>query len=164
MSTTSEAVLRQVNRLVVVVREEIAAHERLDGLLAQQEAAVTNPSSDAFREATLAIESELARAPHRATKRSTVLKALAGEFGVAAHALTLTSICERLGLESGTLAAERDRLEEVASRTQRRTKKVAALVRAHREVTRELLQAILGSDDGAGADVLGGGTLIDAEV
>lgn len=164
MNTQDAEIRRLTNRLVAVVRDEVAAHERLDALLERQEATVTAPSSDAFRTATEAIEAELARAPHRASKRNAVLESLGNALGVAAGALTLTSLCERLGDDAAALRPERDRLEEVANRTRKRTRKIAALVRMHREVTRELLQAVLGDGGESGADVLSGGTLIDAEV
>ena len=164
MSGLTEGAKRQLGRLVAVVRDELAAHERLAALLAQQEASVARPRSDAFREATLAIEAELARAPHRTQKRETALKAIGAELGVAGAALTLTSLAERFGAGGDALRDERDRLQSIALRTQARTRKVAALVRVHREVTRELLQSALGDEDEPRGDVLSGGTLIDAEV
>ena len=163
MSGLTEGAKRQRGRLVAVVRDEIAAHERLDALLAKQEASVARPSSDAFREATLAIEAELARAPHRTQKRESALKAIGAALGVAGAALTLTSLAERFG-GGDALRDERDRLQSIALQTQARTRKVAALVRVHREVTRELLQSALGDEDEPRGDVLSGGTLIDAEV
>lgn len=162
VSERSKAQLRHANRVVAVMREEIAAHGRLHELLGRQQASVTAPGSDEFREATVALEAELARAPHRVKKRTQALADLAGILGVAKGALTLSSAVERLGDDGAMLAQCRDELQACTEETRRRTLRVAALVRLHREVTRELLQVVLGAPEGD--DVLDGGTLIDAEV
>ena len=161
MTTTLER-QRYTGRLLAAVREEVAAHGRIAELLALQEAAVVAPGSDAFRAATEKLEGELARAPHRTAKREKTIADLGAHFGVAPGALTLTSLAERLGEAGGALAAERDRLQAAALETRRRTRRVNALVRMHREVTAELLQVVLGTD--GEEDVRSGGTLIDAEV
>lgn len=158
------ALQRSVNRLIAVVRDEIAAHERLDALLQRQQDAVTTPSSEAFQAATVDLEAELSRAPHRARRRAEAFALVGDALGVPASALTLSSICERLGDAAGPLAADRDALESAATSTRRRARRVTALVRMHREVTRDLLRVVLGAGDAPGGDVLAGGTLIDAEV
>lgn len=158
----SKARLRHVNRVIAVMREEIAAHGRLHELLQRQEESVRAPGSEPFRDATVALEAELARTPRRATKRAEALADLAAILGVPRGAITLTSAAERLGDEGAALSVCRDELRDAAQETKRRTLRVSALVRLHREVTRELLQAVLGAPEGE--DVLSGGTLIDAEV
>ena len=60
------------------------------------------------------------------------------------------------------LAAERAQLIEVSTEVGRRNRRMATLVRLHRQVTRELIQVVLGPEDGG--DVHAGGSLIDAEV
>ena len=68
----------------------------------------------------------------------------------------------RLGADGELLAAERTRLIEVCADVCRRNRRMATLVRLHRQVTRELIQVVLGPEDGG--DVHEGGSLIDAEV
>lgn len=167
MSTanTAQVAQRMAGRLVAVLRDEVAAQERILELLERQESQVVAPSSEGFSAATEALEAELQRAPHRAQKRGKALSGLASAFGVSAQAMTLTSLVERLGAapQAAAIAAERDRLAENAAHIQRRVRRVGALVRMHREVTRDLVQLILGSGED-GEDVRQGGTLIDAEV
>jgi len=90
-----------------------------------------------------------------------VLKGRGRRLGGEAVTLALRSAAERLGAAGQPLLVERERLVEVAERVQKANKRVAALVRLHREVTREILNTVLG--DGSGAEPFDGGTLIDAE-
>ena len=158
----SPEVRRLCNRLLVSVREDVAAHERVLALLEQQEATITRPSDSQFSEATDALEQELERLPFRKGQRDRTLKQLGVAFGVEPSALTLGSIAERLGAAGAPLAIERVRLREAISKVQKVNRRVAALIRMHREVTREILDVVLG--DGSGQTPLEGGTLIDAEV
>ena len=77
-------------------------------------------------------------------------------------ALTLGSIVDRLGDAGAPLAQERERLRDVVLDVQRVNRRVAALIRMHREVTRDILNSVLG--EGSGTLPFEGGTLIDAEV
>ncbi len=155
-------VKKHENRLIAAVREDIAAHERILEILAEQEASVRRPADERFQEATAALERELSRVPQRKIRRDRVLKGLAEHFGVASTALTIGSIVERLGDENSALARDRERLRELAIEVKRCNRRVATLVRLHRQVTRELIQVVLGPSDGS--DVHAGGSLIDAEV
>lgn len=157
----SSGVERGVNRLLAAIREDVAAHGRIVELLEGQENAVASRMDGGFREATEALERELSRAPLRAERRTRAFGALADALGVSRGALTLTSAVERLGEAGDALARERDRLRDAAGEVKRRNLRVAALVRMHREVTRDLLQLVLGTEE---ASVHDGGTLIDAEV
>ncbi len=150
------------NRLLVAVREDVAAHGRVLRLLQQQEQAVTRPSDPAFLEATEALELELERLPFRKGQRDRTLKELGRVFGVEPSALTLGSVAERLGDAGAPLAVERDRLRDAILEVQKVNRRVAALIRMHRDVTRDILNSVLG--DGTGSAPLDGGTLIDAEV
>lgn len=153
---------RLCNRLLAAVREDVAAHERVLKLLQQQEQAVTRPSDPEFLRATEALELELERLPFRKGQRDRTLKDLGRAFGVEPSALTLGSIAERLGSAGAPLALERTRLRDVILEVQKVNRRVAALIRMHRDVTREILNAVLGGADGSAP--LDGGTLIDAEV
>lgn len=154
---------RITNRLLVSVREDVAAHVRVKELLGAQETTVTRPSDPAFRDATEALEKELERLPFRSAQRDRHLKDLGAALGVQATTLTLASAAERLGSELGApLLIERQRLIEVVDEVSQANRRVAALIRVHREVTREILNVVLG--DGSGSEVREGGTLIDAEV
>jgi len=161
-STLHTAENRYAGRLLATVRDETAAHRRMIELLKRQEEHVTRPGTEEFRTATDGLEAELARVPHRAKKRAQIIKDLAGTFGVSPKALTLGSAAERLGERGALLGAAREELQAVAIETRRLTLRVGALVRMHREVTRDLLQVVLGGDEGH--DVASGGTLIDAEI
>lgn len=150
------------NRLLVAVREDVAAHQRVLVLLQRQEATVTRPADPPFREATEALEQELERLPFRKGQRDRTLKEMGRAFGVEASALTLGSVAERLGDAGRPLELERLRLREAILDVQSVNRRVAALIRMHRDVTREILYSVLG--DGSGTSPLDGGTLIDAEV
>ena len=164
---TEERTLEKLTgRLVAALREETVAHERIAELLIRQEESVRAPK--ALREATLALEAELARTPHRTGKRDRALDDLARHLGIARSAMTLGSLCERLATGgdaprdcAATLRVERERLRAAVQVTQKRTRRVNALVRMHREVAAELLSVVLGQQPGE--DVHAGGTLIDAE-
>lgn len=155
-------VKKHENRLIAAVREDIAAHERILEILGEQEASVRRPADERFQEATAALERELSRVPQRKIRRDRALKGLAAHFGVTSTALTIGSIVERLGDENSALARDRQRLRELAEEVKRCNRRVATLVRLHRQVTRELIQVVLGPSDGS--DVHAGGSLIDAEV
>ena len=75
---------------------------------------------------------------------------------------TVGSLVERLGSEGALLAAERAQLIELSQEVGSLNRRMATLVRLHRQVTRDLIQVVLGSEDGG--DVHAGGSLIDAEV
>ena len=159
---TDDVITRHVHRLIVAIREEVAAHERILELLTAQEDSVRRPGDEAFQASTTALEAELGRTGQRTARRERALRDLASDFGVAQSAMTISSIVERLGDDGAILAQERDRLTEIAKEVQRRNRRVATLVRLHRQVTKELIQVVLGPMDGG--DVLDGGSLIDAEV
>ncbi len=150
------------NRLLVAIREDVAAHQRVAELLRCQEESVIRPADTEFREATESLEQELERLPFRKAQRDRILKDLGTAFGIAPSLLTLPSVAERLGPAGAALLNERDRLRVIVAEVQRLNRRVAALVRMHREVTREILNAVLGDD--TGRELLDGGTLIDAEV
>lgn len=163
MSTSTPTLeARYAGRLLAAVRDETAAHGRLIGFLSQQEEFVTRPGTEEFRTATDGLQAELARVPHRAKKRAQIMKDLAAVFEVSPKAMTLGTAAERLGPRGAALEAAAQELKAVAVETRRRTLRVSALVRMHREVTRDLLQLVLGGDENR--DVAGGGTLIDAEI
>lgn len=150
-----------VHRLLAALREETGAHERVLALLDAQESAMANPSSDTFKDATATLEAELARGPHRRKRTTEVMREVASALGVPSSAQTVASIVERLGDRAHALAEERERLANVARDVRAKNVRIAALVRMHRDVTRDLLQTVLGTE---GESVHAGGSLIDAEV
>lgn len=153
---------RRVNRLLAVIREDVAAQERIAALLEDQEASVRQPASAAFHKATSELSAELGRSSRRKAKRDAALKELAAELGISARrAMTLGSAIERLGDDGAALDVERRRLHELGEQVRQRGRRVAALVRMHRQVTRDLIQVVLGEEEGV--DVRSGGSLIDAE-
>lgn len=160
MSTSTGT--NRVNRLVIAIREEVASHEKIVELLTVQEGSIRNPAGEAFQAATLELEVELKRSAGRTARRERALAELAAELGVAPGVATIGSMVERLGADGELLAAERARLIDVGADVRRRNRRMATLVRLHRQVTRELIQVVLGPEDGG--DVHEGGSLIDAEV
>lgn len=153
---------RALHRLVASVREDIAAHERIAEILGRQESSVRRPSSDEFTRATADLQAELGGAPARTARRDRALSGVAGVLGVPPFATTLGSVVLRAGDRGTALAQDRERLRELADEVDRRGRRVATLVRLHRQVARDLLQVVLGQEDGE--DVHAGGSLIDAEV
>lgn len=158
----SADVRKLCNRLLVAVREDVLAHERILKLLQNQEQTVTRPSDPIFLEATEALEHELERLPFRKGQRDRILKDLGAAFGVESSVLTLGSVADRLGKAGAPLALERTRLRDCVLEVQSVNRRVAAVIRMHRDVTREILNSVLGN--GTGSVPLDGGTLIDAEV
>lgn len=150
------------NRLLVAIREDVAAHARVVEILRAQETTIVRPADPEFRAATEALEGELERLPFRKAQRDRIFRDLSQAFGVQPSALTVRSVAERLGPTGAPLLAEAQRLRETVQEVQRLNRRVAALVRMHREVTAEILNSVLG--DGSGRAPLDGGTLIDAQV
>lgn len=151
-----------VNRLVIAIREEVATQRRILELLNAQEGSIRQPAGPAFKTATEELEVQLKRSSQRTARRERAVVALAEEFGVAPSAATVGSLVERLGVDGELLAVERAHLIEVSGEIGRLNRRMATLVRLHRQVTRELIQVVLGPEDGG--DVHAGGSLIDAEV
>lgn len=151
-----------LNRLVIAIREENVSHQQILELLGVQEESIRRPASEAFKAATEELEVELKRNAQRTARRERAVVALAVELGVAPSAATVGSLAERLGPDGALLAAERAQLIELSQEVGRLNRRMATLVRLHRQVTRDLIQVVLGSEDGG--DVHAGGSLIDAEV
>ncbi|MEM8710372.1 MAG: hypothetical protein AAGG01_05430, partial [Planctomycetota bacterium] len=124
-----EVRLRRItNRLIVSLREDVAAHRRVKDLLGIQEVSVTRPSSAEFREATEALERELERLPFRSAQRDRHLKDLGSALGVQATSLTLASAAERLGSELGELLlVERETLLRVVEEVSQANRRVAVV-------------------------------------
>ena len=160
--TDTAHTLKYANRLLAALREDVASHERILALLAEQEGLIRTPGDERFEAATRALEKEVRRAPQRKARREGAMLARASAFGVSPSALTLTSVAERLGENGEAVRREATRLRERAEEGDVRNRRGATLVRVHRDVTRELIQVVLGPDDGG--DVHEGGCLIDAEV
>jgi hypothetical protein len=147
---------------VIAIREENASHRQMLALLKIQEGSIRRPSSEAFKAATEELEVELKRNAQRRARRERAVVALAGELGVAPSAATVGSLVERLGPDGALLSEERAQLIELSREVGDLNRRMATLVRLHRQVTRDLIQVVLGAEDGG--DVHAGGSLIDAEV
>lgn len=140
-------------------QEELAAQTRYSELLEAQVEAVRNSSSDALLESIEQMDAEMEKRVGRERRRQALMKALAGEFGVDASTLTLTSIVERArlaGLNASRLEVARGKVRDAASRALRAGRRLATLVRYHQGVFQELLALITPREAGTQANESGG--------
>jgi len=150
------------NHLLGWARDELASQGRLAALLVLQEEAAVAHDVQQVEEQTAALKSELGRAPRRAERRGTVIRALAAHWNVPASQLTLTSIAERLGTEGEPLLQVRSDLREMAAQVARRGRRLARLLSVHRQLARETIELLL--TDEQGNPLEDEGILVDAEV
>ncbi|MEZ6014536.1 MAG: flagellar export chaperone FlgN [Planctomycetota bacterium] len=156
------ALLADRNRLEAALREELAAQRELLELLRAQESAVIARTPDALVEVTSKIEAHVSSASARRARREPIIRRIAMELRVAPSALTLSSLCERLGEDGSRLSELRLELREATSRVVRQNRRVSALVGLHRRINQEVLELVL-ADDGMNP-FNGAGALVDAEV
>ena len=152
-----------LNHLCAWVESAINAQRELGRLVDAQQAAVRTHQPDAVESATRAIEEALRSAPARDARRAELFGGFARHFGVAAGALTLTSIAERCGPSAGDLSRLALELREAAADLARRQQRVAALIATHRRLTRDVLVHLLADEHGRNP-LEDQGVLVDAEV
>jgi len=150
------------NRLEAVMREEVSGQRRILALLREQESAVIARGPERLVEITTSLEEELSSAASRRLRREPIVRALAKLFGVAVSALTLGSLCQRLGADAAKLQSLREELRDVTARVVRQNRRVAALVGLHRRVNQEVLELVLADEDSN--PLRQTGALVDAEV
>lgn len=148
-----------LNRLIACSQAELVVQRRLVELVLDQRVAVLERRPESVERATAELGAELERAASRRAARVEAVARLARHWKVSAGALTLSSIAERSGPRGQALLELRDELREVASRLSEEGRRVAALVRHQRAFVQDVLQALLGDENGN--PVRDGGTLVD---
>ena len=151
-----------LNHLCAWVESAISAQRELGRLVDAQQAAVRTHQPDAVENATRAIEEALRSAPARDARRAKLFEGLARHFGVAAGALTLTSIATRCGADADDLSRLALELRTAVGDLARSQQQVAALIATHRRVTRDVLVHLLADEHGRNP-LEDAGVLLDAE-
>jgi hypothetical protein len=139
-------------------REETSAQKRRLALLERQVEAVKSNRSVDLESALADLERELEAQGPRDLRRLQALVELARHWSCDARALTLGSVSERAGDEGRKLGSLRGELREATAAVLRENRRLAALVRVHRQLVEEVLAGVA-AGAGAGAD----GRLVDAE-
>ncbi|MAE29547.1 MAG: flagellar export chaperone FlgN [Planctomycetota bacterium] len=150
-----------INHLEVCVEEDLASQRRLVQLIAQQEAAIVDNDTGALSAATEALEAELRQAPTRSGNRERVLRGLARAWRIHRDSITLASAAERAAEGGERISELRQDLRGATAEVARATRRLAALATMHRNVVREVIDALLG--DETSSPVLSAGTLVNAE-
>ena len=86
-----------VHQMEAYAQEELDLQVRTLAMLREQEGALFHGNLDAMRANVERVDAQLSGAVARTARRHELLRRLGLEFGVAPGALTLTSICTRLG-------------------------------------------------------------------
>ena len=149
-----------LRHLEAYVQEEIGAQARTLALIEAQEQAVRSADHQAVAKSTRALEGELKSAAERARRRGLLIEGFGRLWGVDAGALTLASLIERVGPDADRLQRQRAELRELSGQVARRARRIGLAARAHQRLAREIIEGVLAAQ---GADVEGGGTLVDAE-
>jgi len=142
--------------------EELGAQRRTLERLQQQAAALSDGDPSSLEARGREIESESAACLERATRRSTLLRALGALWGVDPKSLTLGSIAERCGRDGERLARLRSDLRRAAAATARASRGNVRAARSHQRAWSEILGGLLNAAAPSG-ELLGGGQLVDAE-
>jgi hypothetical protein len=149
------------NQLEALLDEELAARGRTTAILKEQIEALKLKDQEVFTDCTRRIESELTSNAERGGRRARIVAALAGQWGIAPTALTLSSIAARLGDAGERVAAKRTALREAVANELWANRRLGTLMGAERRLVRDLLRTIYGEDVEKALD--GAGNLVDAE-
>jgi len=127
------------------VQEELGSQKRLLALLAEQERAVTGNDTAALLETTAGIEREIDGRAHRNRRLAKLIDAFGAHWGIAPAALTLGSICERLGERGARLARLRAQLVDAMRTVSETGRRMVALARLHQGVLADLVRTLAGA-------------------
>ena len=150
-------------RLAAWLQEEASAQLRMETLLAEQERAIQTVDTPALVDLSGRIQKELRAGMDRERRRGVILRGLAQAWGVDGKALTLTSICERLGPETSearTLQRQRTELRDVAARVSKLGRRIAGIARFHADLFSDLMRTLLGIENDREPEE---GVLLDAK-
>jgi hypothetical protein len=149
------------NQLEALLDEELGARSRTTEIINRQIKALRNKDREGFAECTTAMERELSSNSERGQRRAKVVASLAGQWRVAPTALTLTSISNRLGENGHRISSKRAALREAVASELWANRRLGTLMRAERQIVRDLLRSIYGEDVEKALD--SAGNLVDAE-
>ena len=149
------------NQLEALLDEELAARGRTTAVINKQIEALQAKDRLAFAGCTTDMETELSSNAERGQRRAKIVAALAARWRVAPTALTLTSIAKRLGEAGGRISTKRASLREAVATELWANRRLLTLMRADRQIVRDLLRSIYGEDVERALD--SAGNLVDAE-
>ncbi|MCP3914849.1 MAG: hypothetical protein GY711_04715 [bacterium] len=150
-----------LNHLCAWVECETTFQRELSAILDTQERAVLAGDAAAVAESVEQVQAVLERAPERAERRVQVFTDLGELWQVAVRFLTLSSIAERFGPCADHLVALRSELRTATADVVRRQRRISKFVATHRRVTRDILEALFGAENGGPLECEG--TLLNAE-
>ena len=127
-----------------LIEDEIAGKAQLEQALVLQERAIVEALRDELDLATRAIELELGRELERSRRRVAIFARLGAHWGVAANALTLGGIVERLGPAGVDLDRLRAELRARIASVLRKNRRVARLVGVQSALVNETVSTLLG--------------------
>lgn len=149
-----------IKHLEVNVAEEITAKRAsLEAIRAQEESIAANDPG-AFEVTVEEIGKLLPRDARRTIKRERLLRMLSEHWEVPADALTLGSIVRRLGPEGARLEELRAELRQVVAAMLKHHRRLSSLIGMHRRLNRDILQIVLGAEEGR--EFASSGTILDA--
>lgn len=147
-------------RLEAWAQEELGVQQRLAEALAVHERELGCGDADAIAASLAAIDAVDNRGAARRRELDTVLRELAGAWGLATGTLTLGSVAERFGPDGQRLARLRATLRETCRDVQDRSRRVALIAKQQREVVRLALESVVGREGFDGQR----GSLVDSRV
>ena len=150
-----------LNHLEVCVAEDLVAQKRLVELLTRQEEMIVQNDTKGLQEATEAMEAELRLAPTRSGNRERILRQLARTWRVHRDTITLSSAAERAEEGGDRIRDLRRELRSTCADVARANRRLAALTTLHRSIVRDVIDTLLGDENGS--PILLAGTLVDAE-
>ena len=149
------------NQLEALLDEELAARGRTTAIINRQISTLQTKDREGFAECTRCMEQELSSNAERGQRRAKVVASLAAQWRVAPTALTLTSIAQRLGDDGSRISSKRAALREAVATELWANRRLGTLMRAERQIVRDLLRSIYGEDVEKALD--SAGNLVDAE-
>lgn len=151
-------------QLELYAREELDLQKSTLQVLQEQQHALFHGDLAAMRASQERIDVRLADTAARASRRHDLVRRLAAHFGVDPSALTLLSICARLGEHGKGLATIAGELRETAQAVARATRRLGALARMHARLNDDFLATVLADRGVDRKDMARCGALIDARV
>ena len=149
------------NQLEALLDEELAARGRTTAVINRQIDTLKSKDREGFADCTRCMEQELSSNAERGQRRAKVVASLAAQWRVAPTALTLTSIANRLGEDGERIATKRAALREAVACELWANRRLGTLMRAERQIVRDLLRSIYGEEVEKALDCAG--NLVDAE-
>lgn len=151
-----------LQHLMADLKDEVRHQGALLGLLAEQVDALHATGPEGLEQINERLEEAFQSAQARHARRERLVGGLAASTGAPTRVTTLGSLIERIGQDAAPLAAVRKELRSVCAEVLKRARRNGALIAAHRRVTGDVLEGLLG--DTAEQEATGAGVLVDAKV